>query len=78
MRIIAPSLGSNTRKDGMAATNPPDIVEVESNVVSCDGNGWQLGHPRVYLNLGDVGQVECPYCGRIFKLKAGAKASSGH
>lgn len=40
---------------------------VDSKVVSCDGNGnGASGHPLVYLNLGEEGKVECPYCGQIF------------
>ena len=52
------------------ATNieAPEIVESDSTEVSCDGGGT-LGHPRVYLNMGEVGEVECPYCDRKFVLK---------
>ena len=50
----------------------PEIVEVETTKVSCDGNGGALGHPKVYLEMGDEGFVECPYCDRRFVLKAGA------
>ena len=52
----------------------PEIVEVEGTRVSCEGIGGALGHPRVYLEMGDEGFVECPYCDRRFVLKAG----SGH
>lgn len=27
------------------------VSEVESRVVSCDGGGGALGHPKVYINL---------------------------
>jgi uncharacterized Zn-finger protein len=47
---------------------PPEIVTVDSETVSCDGGSPALGHPRVFLNLGDEGQVDCPYCGRRFVL----------
>ncbi len=51
------------------ATNieAPEIVESDSTEVSCDGGGT-LGHPRVYLNMGEAGEVECPYCDRKFIL----------
>ncbi len=55
----------------------PETVEVESTTVACDGGG-ALGHPRVYLNMGERGWVECPYCDRRFVLKAGARADAGH
>lgn len=56
---------------------PPETIEVESLSISCDGGGGALGHPKVYLSLENQGQVECPYCDRLFILKPGA-AVSGH
>jgi uncharacterized Zn-finger protein len=54
----------------------PEIIEVEDTRVSCEGIakglGATLGHPRVYLEMGDESFVECPYCDRRFVLKAGA------
>ena len=44
--------------------------------VACDGGGDPSGHPRVYLNLGKEGRVECPYCGKTFVLKEGAVAGA--
>jgi len=55
---------------------PPEIIETDSTTVSCDGGGGALGHPRIYLNLGADGHVDCGYCDRRFVLKAGAKAGS--
>lgn len=52
---------------------PPETVEVETTTVACEGNGPATGHPRVYLTLVDS-KVDCPYCGRQFRLKAGAAA----
>jgi len=54
----------------------PETVEVDSEDVACDGGG-PLGHPRVYLTIGDAGFVDCPYCDRRFVLKAHALAASG-
>jgi len=54
----------------------PEIVEVTTSKVSCEGGAKglvaALGHPKVYLEMGDEGFVECPYCDRRFVLKAGA------
>jgi hypothetical protein len=50
----------------------PETIEVETSRVSCDGIGGALGHPRVYLEMGDETSVECPYCDRRFVLKDGA------
>lgn len=28
-------------------------------------------HPKVYLDVAHTGQAKCPYCGTVYKLKAG-------
>ena len=28
-------------------------------------------HPKVYLDIGKTGEGKCPYCGTVYKLKAG-------
>ena len=55
---------------------PPETIEVESAVVCCDGGGGALGHPAVYLNMGEKREIDCPYCGRRFVLKEGAGAAA--
>ena len=50
------------------AAPPPETVLVRTRRVACDGVGGALGHPRVYLEMGDSGQVECGYCDRLFVL----------
>lgn len=42
---------------------------VTDRAVQCNGGGGALGHPLVYLRIGTSGQVECPYCDKVFKLK---------
>ncbi|TDI61618.1 MAG: zinc-finger domain-containing protein [Alphaproteobacteria bacterium] len=49
----------------------PDIVHTSQTEVKCDGDGGALGHPRVFLHM-ENGQVECPYCDRVFILTAEA------
>jgi uncharacterized Zn-finger protein len=51
----------------------PEIVEVAETRVACEGIGGTLGHPKVYLEMGDEDFVVCPYCDRRFVLKAGAE-----
>lgn len=36
------------------------------------------GHPKVYLDLARTGQAQCPYCGTLYRLEAGAPARAGH
>ena len=57
------------------APAPPDIVEVETIEVSCDGGGGALGHPKVFLTLVD-GEIRCPYCDKKFVMKAGVTPAS--
>ena len=55
---------------------PPDIKDelnsdvefVNSKKVSCDGGGGALGHPKVYLEMGDENEIVCPYCSKLFKI----------
>ena len=61
-----------------APLDPPEVVEVDSEIVACEGDGGALGHPRVFLNMEGKGQIDCPYCDRRFVLRVGAKASGGH
>ena len=44
----------------------PETIEVDQDTVACDGGGGALGHPRVFLTLGENGEVECPYCDRKY------------
>lgn len=53
------------------STPVPETKYVNATKVSCDGDEGALGHPRVYLNMGDDGMVECPYCDRLFILAGG-------
>ena len=57
---------------------PAETIEVEDTRVSCDGGGGAMGHPMIYLYLGEGGLVDCPYCGRRFILKAGAIPPGHH
>jgi uncharacterized Zn-finger protein len=43
-----------------------EIVQVHGHRIACDGVGGALGHPRVFLEMGDETFVECPYCDRRF------------
>jgi uncharacterized Zn-finger protein len=58
---------------GRVAAEPPEVVRVNEHRVWCDGVGGALGHPRVYLEMGAKGYVECGYCDRRFVLSGHAQ-----
>lgn len=66
------------QNDAPADAVAPEVIEVDSEIVACDGGGGPLGHPRVYLNMRGRGWIECGYCDRRYVLKAGAKGAAGH
>lgn len=55
----------------------PEIVRVSAHRVACDGVGGALGHPRVWLELGAEGKVDCPYCDRRFVMADHADETAG-
>ncbi|MFO1161403.1 MAG: zinc-finger domain-containing protein [Reyranellaceae bacterium] len=58
-------------------TEPFEVITVETDRVACDGGSGALGHPKVYLNLGEEGRIECPYCSRLYVLSEGARSGHG-
>ena len=54
----------------------PETINSDSVEVKCDGGA--LGHPRVYLRIGEAGWVECPYCDCRFELNAKPKPAESH
>lgn len=47
---------------------PPEEIVVSTKRVACDGGGGALGHPLVYMDMGEDDFVECAYCDRRFVL----------
>ncbi|WP_369825054.1 zinc-finger domain-containing protein [Caulobacter sp. B11] len=52
----------------------PETVVVRSHRIACEGVGGALGHPRVWLEMGAAGFVDCSYCDRRFV----AATTAGH
>ena len=46
----------------------PEIIHVTSRRIACDGGGGALGHPRVWLEIGEGDFAECGYCDRRFVI----------
>lgn len=59
-------------------TPPPEVITVNKRRVACDGDGGALGHPRVFLEMGQGNYVECPYCDRKFVLSREAAEAEDH
>ena len=51
---------------------PAEIIAVSEHRIACDGVGGALGHPRVWLEMGGKGFVECGYCDRRYVLSGHA------
>lgn len=45
------------------------IIKTNSKKVSCEGNNTNkaLGHPRIFLNMGEKDHIDCPYCSRRYQ-----------
>jgi uncharacterized Zn-finger protein len=56
--------------------DPPEVILVDKKRVVCDGGGGALGHPRVYMEMGQDDHVECGYCDRRFQLRV--EPGDGH
>jgi len=54
--------------DAQTAPAPPEVIRVSSHRLWCDGGEGALGHPRVYMEMGEAHFVECGYCDRRFVL----------
>ena len=47
-----------------------NVVVTNKLRVACNGGGGALGHPQIFLTLGNDGRVKCPYCSREFVKSA--------
>ncbi|MBT4770411.1 MAG: zinc-finger domain-containing protein [Rhodospirillaceae bacterium] len=49
--------------------NRVESINVSDRAVFCEGDPHaSMGHPRIYLMIGESGQASCPYCGRRYVL----------
>ncbi len=66
-------------------SNPIELLATDLNAqggVFCpspkaDMKLWN-NHPKVYLDVAKNGEAKCPYCGTVYKLKAGEVVGQHH
>ena len=77
--ILVKRSGSQAGTETMSQSHmgPFETIYINETVAACNGGGGALGHPRVFLNLGRDGKVECPYCSRLFVNRAMQEAAGG-
>ena len=68
--LMIPDQVKDTQDDGASKASANVIVTNQLRVV-CNGGGGALGHPQIFLTLGNDGRVTCPYCSREFVKSAG-------
>jgi uncharacterized Zn-finger protein len=68
---------ASTHTISQSHMGPFETIYINETVAACNGGGGSLGHPRVFLNLGRDGKVECPYCSRLFVNRAMQEPAPG-
>ena len=64
----------------------PSIVELAASdlqgpgVIACPNPKMTLWstHPKVYIDVVTAHEGKCPYCGTLYRLKAGEVIGAGH
>lgn len=66
-------MSTNATESGAVELLASDLTENGETYCPNPKAGMQLwnGHPRVFLDLARTGSVKCPYCGQVYRLKAG-------
>jgi uncharacterized Zn-finger protein len=49
-------------------------IEIGATRFMCCGASAPFDHPHVFLDMGDDGEIVCPYCSTLFRRKDGLKA----
>ena len=70
----------------MSAPEPQAVVELAARelqgpgVTFCPNPKMPLWnhHPRVFIDVAATGEGRCPYCGTVYRLKAGEHVHAGH
>lgn len=52
------------------------VIEIGSSEFMCIGANPPFDHPHVFLDMGDDGEIICPYCSTLFKFAADLAAGA--
>lgn len=69
-----------------ASPEPKAVVELGAadligpGVTHCPNPKMALwsNHPKVFIDVASTGEGRCPYCGTVYRLRAGEKTHAGH
>ena len=50
------------------------IVRIGCREFECMGDKPPQDHPHIYLNMGDTGEIVCPYCSTLFRFDPSLRA----
>ena len=50
------------------------IVRIGCREFECIGDKPPQDHPHIYLNMGDAGEIVCPYCSTLFRFDPSLRA----
>ena len=64
--VMMTQLNSLSSSANAASGFDGETIEVDQQRVACDGGGGALGHPRVWLHLGEEHRIACTYCSRVY------------
>lgn len=59
-------MADNATQSTASSEQTTETITVSASRVSCNGGGGALGHPQIWLTIGQDGSVTCPYCSRQF------------
>jgi uncharacterized Zn-finger protein len=68
----APTKSSSRFENSSDGEIEAEVIRVTALRVACDGGGGAMGHPRVWLHLGDDHEILCTYCSRHYILAGSA------
>ena len=82
------AIGTSNRTSTMSnpSNTPKAVVELTAKelqgpgVTYCPNPRMPLwsNHPRVYIDVATTGAGACPYCGTVYRLKAGEHLAHSH